>query len=59
MGRKVWGYGIARVGDLISTRRAHKLQNPLYGWLANLCMVPFWIPIIVRHLIFRAPKKGP
>ena len=22
-------------------------------------MVPFWILIIVRHLIFRVPKKGP
>ena len=21
-------------------------------------MVPFWVPIIVRHLIFRVPKKG-
>ena len=20
-------------------------------------MVPFWVPIIVRHLIFRVPKK--
>ena len=20
-------------------------------------MVPFWIPIIIRHLIFRVPKK--
>ena len=22
-------------------------------------MGPFWIPIIVRHLIFRVPNKGP
>ena len=21
-------------------------------------MVPFWIPIIIRHLMFRVPKKG-
>ena len=21
-------------------------------------MVPFWIPIILRHLIFRVPQKG-
>ena len=20
---------------------------------------PFWVPIIIRHLIFRVPKKGP
>ena len=22
-------------------------------------MVPSWVPVIVRHLIFRVPKKGP
>ena len=22
-------------------------------------MVPFRVPIIIRHLIFRVPKKGP
>ena len=22
-------------------------------------MVPFWVPNIVQHLIFRVPKKGP
>ena len=22
-------------------------------------MVPFGVPIIIRHLIFRVPKKGP
>ena len=21
-------------------------------------MVPFWIPILIRHIIFRVPKKG-
>ena len=21
--------------------------------------VPFWVPIIIRHLLFRVPKKGP
>ena len=20
---------------------------------------PFWVPIIIRHLLFRVPKKGP
>ena len=28
-------------------------------WVVVRIMVPFWIPIIVRHLIFRVPKKGP
>ena len=22
-------------------------------------MVPFWVSILIRHLIFRGPKKGP
>ena len=21
--------------------------------------VPFWVPIIIRHLLFRVPNKGP
>ena len=21
--------------------------------------VPFWVPTIIRHLLFRVPKKGP
>ena len=21
-------------------------------------MVPFWVPIIIRHLLFRVPQKG-
>ena len=28
-------------------------------WVAVKIIVPFWVPIIVRHLIFRVPKKGP
>ena len=28
-------------------------------WVVAKIMVPFWIPIIIRHLIFRVPKKGP
>ena len=28
-------------------------------WVDVKIMVPFWIPIIVRHLIFRVPEKGP
>ena len=30
-----------------------------YIWVVVKMMVPFWIPIIIRHLIFRVPKKGP
>ena len=28
-------------------------------WVVVKMMVPFWIPIIIRHLIFRVSKKGP
>ena len=27
-------------------------------WVVVKIMVPFWFPIIIRHLIFRVPKKG-
>ena len=28
-------------------------------WVVVKIMVPFWVPIILRHLILRVPKKGP
>ena len=28
-------------------------------WVVVKIMVPFWVPVIVRHLIFRVPKKRP
>ena len=28
-------------------------------WVVVKIMVPFWISIIIRHLISRVPKKGP
>ena len=27
-------------------------------WVVVKTMVPFWVPNIGRHLIFRVPKKG-
>ena len=34
--------------------------NPLgLIWVVVNIMVPFWVPNIVRHLLFRVPKKGP
>ena len=30
-----------------------------YIWVVVKIRVPFWVPIIIRHLIFRVPKKGP
>ena len=28
-------------------------------WVVVKIMVPFWLTIIIRHLTFRVPKKGP
>ena len=28
-------------------------------WMAVKMMVPFWLLNIIRHLIWRVPKKGP
>ena len=28
-------------------------------WGVIKIMVPFWVPIIIRPLIFRVPKQGP
>ena len=28
-------------------------------WVVVKIMVPLWVLIIIRHLIFRVPKKGP
>ena len=30
-----------------------------HTWVVVKIMVPFWVPIIIRHLLFRVPKKGP
>ena len=30
-----------------------------YTWVVVQIMVPFWVLIMIRHLIFRVPKKGP
>ena len=47
-----WGY----MGD--NGKENGNYYDGLYGWL-SIILVPFWIPTIVRHLIFRVPKKGP
>ena len=36
-----------------------KRQEERDIWVVVKIMVPFWAPIIIRHLIFRVPKKGP
>ena len=28
-------------------------------WVVVKIMVPLWVPIMIRRLLFRVPKKGP
>ena len=28
-------------------------------WVVVKIMVPFWVPNVVRHLLFRVPKRDP
>ena len=42
-----------------STGKGHEYKPQHTIWVVVKNMVPFWIPIIIRHLIFRVPKKGP
>ena len=37
--------------------KAFKVEG--LGWVVVKIMVPFGVPIIIRHLLFRVPKKGP
>ena len=39
--------------------RGHPKPNAESIWVVVKIMVPFWIPVIIRHLIFRVPNKGP
>ena len=58
---------IAHLYTVINTLRdaSHELRfavvkHELKGiWVVVKIMVPFWVPIIIRPLIFRVPKKGP
>ena len=36
----------------------HTGQSDILIWVVVKIMVSFWIPIIIRHLISRVPKKG-
>ena len=45
-------------GSPSETVRMSQLQG-LHVWVVVKIVVPFGFPIIVRHLIFRVPKKGP
>ena len=60
----LWCLGRDRLPIRISVRwryvetRKRECVNA-YTWVVVKIMVPFWVPNIVRHLIFGVPKKGP
>ena len=36
----------------------HNVYGVILIWVVVKIMVRFWVPNIVRHLIFRVPKQG-
>ena len=46
---------------VVAIKVANKKANGEFMliWVVVKIMVPFWIPSIIRPLIFRVPKKGP
>ena len=50
------------VGPIPGGHQGKEERDPHYcnkKWVVVKIMVPFWIPIIIRHLICRVPRKGP
>ena len=41
--------------DLLRLNLVFVLQGT---WVVVKIRVPFWVPILTRHLLFRVPKKG-
>ena len=40
-------------------QRGRQRDAKIGTWVVVKIMVPFWVLNIIRHLIFRVPKKGP
>ena len=40
-------------------KRPPKKIHPFHTWVVVKIRVVFWVPIKIRHLIFRVPQKGP
>ena len=55
---------IKAFGHLRTSTARHACTNAVTQlhtctWVVVKTMVPFWVPIIIRPLLFRVPKKGP
>ena len=63
----LWVYRIRRLGCSAGVQRFRVYgvevqafrDSRITIWVVVKNRVPFWVPNIVRHLIFRVPKKGP
>ena len=53
------GIKIERQPGHAQTMGLQRLIKIIDIWVVVKIMVPFWVPAIIRHLIFRVPKKGP
>ena len=50
---------LSEIFSLRKNQSAVSLQAEVIIWVVVKIGVPFWVPIIIRHLIFRVPKTGP
>ena len=55
----MWDY--APGGDMqLQSVLCHTLHAlPKFIWVVVKLRVPFWLIIVIRHLLFRVPEKGP
>ena len=66
LGYRVWGSEYRVEGLGFRVLEVQKLRTYTFGLrvlglggISSLLTVPSWVPIIIRHLFFRVPKKGP
>ena len=52
--RPFWGDATLLCDDL-----PEGLSEAFNMWVVVKIQVPFWVLYIIRHLMFRVPKKGP
>ena len=53
------GQSRERVTGPFRLEKASGIWEVGFIWVVVKTMVPFWVPILIRHLIFRVPKKRP
>ena len=56
---RYWAIILPTLGGLGREKAASQVCHEPSTWVVVKIMVPFWVPVIIRHLLFRVPKKGP